>query len=65
MRGLEQRSSLPMSPLHDLAIMIRGSMTIAKLALADKGTAAEFAVTFCPRAFTVLLIGKHVYVSVI
>lgn len=43
-----------MSPLHDLAITIRGSMTIAKLALADQGTTAEFAVAFRPGAFTVL-----------
>jgi hypothetical protein len=53
------------SPLHDLTIMIRGSMTIAKLALADQGTTAEFAVTFRPGAFTVLQKGKHIYVNVI
>lgn len=43
-----------MSPLHDLAIIIHGSMAIAKLALADKGTTTEFAVTLRPGAFTVL-----------
>jgi hypothetical protein len=43
-----------MSPPHDLAIISCGSMTIAKLALADKGATAEFAVTFRPGAFTVL-----------
>lgn len=43
-----------MSPLHDLTITVHGSMAIAKLALADKGTATEFAVTLRPGAFTVL-----------